>query len=152
MKYGFKTRIAVLFYIPFRWTPPMLIHNIMLPQAINADLVKALPELHLKTIWNILKCRKYWKKKKSFQWNLSKLLVVLKAGDSVHRGSSVREAAVFWLFSINTTTLGYCMLELFLQIKTTTIQQQEDYHFLGMLFCHLKVTERDTDFNGRLSP
>lgn len=35
------------------------------------------------------------KNKGCFQWNLSKLLKVLKGRDSVHRGSSVRVLAVF---------------------------------------------------------
>lgn len=67
-----------------------------LPQAINKDFVKALTKLHLKAVRNILKCRKNLTKKKGcVQWNLSKLLNVLKVRDSVRRGSSVRVLAVF---------------------------------------------------------
>lgn len=88
-----------------------------------------------------------WKKKTPknkgcFQWSLSKLLEVLKGRDSVHRGSSVRVLAVFWLFSIDTTTVRYCLLELFpCTLKKGTL-------FLGLLSCHSKPTERVIDFSG----
>lgn len=87
-----------------------------------------------------------WKKKPQkqgcFQWNLSKLLEVPKGRDSVHRGSSVRVLAVFWLFSIDTTTVSYCLLELFPCIL------RKGTFLLGLLSCHSKPTERVINFRG----
>lgn len=49
---------------------------------------------------------------------------------------------MFWLFSIDTTTVSYCLLEFFLCIlKKETL-------FLGLLSCHSKPTERVIDFSG----
>lgn len=82
------------------------------------------------------------KNKGCVQWNWSKLLKVLKGRDSVHRGSSVRVLAVFWLFSIDTTSVSCCLLELFPCIlKKGTL-------LLDLLSHHSKPTERVIDFSG----
>lgn len=144
LKYVFQ----FCFIFPLGQHPQHSYTTFRLLQAIDKDFIKALTKLHLKTVWNILKCRKHLTKKKGcVKWNLSKSLDVLKDRDSVHGGSSVRVFQVFWLLSIDRNALA---LPYAWTLPSYIVKKSQ--HFLGLLLCHSKPRESLISVGFGLSP